>query len=215
MIQALMFDMDGVLVDTEPVHEAARQAVYRAYGIPATDVRHIPVKGRNTVSIFTDVNAVHPFPVPLHTAVREKHDLFVRLLEGPIDPLPGIRDLLERYHGRVPIALVSASAHKTVEAVLRSTELETYFPVRVHAGDVRAFKPDPEGYLLAAERVGRPPAACAVFEDSVIGIRAAKAAGARVVGVHTGPYPEDLGEADLAVQTVAAGLVDIVRFLEA
>jgi beta-phosphoglucomutase-like phosphatase (HAD superfamily) len=87
MKRALLFDMDGVLVDTEAVHHEARLSVYRKYGMDYGKLRHIPVAGRNTDAIFGDVHAVLPFPVPLKQAVEEKRARFVSLLERSIAPL--------------------------------------------------------------------------------------------------------------------------------
>jgi len=213
MIKALLFDMDGVLVDSEKIHHEARLQVYAKYGLDYEKVRHIPVAGRNTHSIFGDVQKVLPFPVPLEQAIHDKHETFVRMLDKPVKPLPGVIPLLKRYAGSLSIALVSASVRMNVEAVMKSSGLTPYFPERIYAEDVTRYKPHPEAYLLAASRLHLAPSDCLVFEDSGIGVQAAKRAGAGVVGVNTG-YPEDLSAADLVVDDMEKGLEDIIARIE-
>jgi HAD superfamily hydrolase (TIGR01509 family) len=213
MTRALLFDMDGVLVDTEKVHEAARLAVYRKHGIDYDKVRDIPVIGRNTDAIFEEVNARIPFPVPLAQAIREKRDIFVTMLKEPISPLPGVKDLLARYRGKLMTGLVSASARQNIDAVMKNTGLYVYFDGIICAEDVRFFKPDPESYLLGARKLGVDPGECVVFEDSRIGVLAARNAGARVVGVMTGHAPDNLALADLTVTDLAAGRKQIEQFI--
>jgi len=214
MKQALLFDMDGVLVDMEAVHHEARLAVYRKYGLDYERLRHIPVAGRNTDGIFGDVHAVLPFPVPLEEAVKEKRTLFVSLLEKSIEPLPGVRALLARYAASRIIALVSASARSTVDAAMRSSGLDPYFRFRITAEKVSRHKPDPEAYLMACSQLGVDPASCVVFEDSGIGVAAGKTAGAAVVGVRTGYRTEDLSAADLVVPDLESGRQAVIRFIE-
>lgn len=205
MTQALLFDMDGVLVDTEKIHQESRLRIYSKYGMDFELLKDIPVNGRNTDSIFMDVHARLPFPVPLAQVIREKRDIFVALLKEPILPLPGIKDILSRYRGRLKIALVSASARQNIDAVMRNTGLFVYFDAMVCAEDVKFYKPDPEGYLMGARKLGVEPASCVVFEDSRIGVLAAKNAGMRVVGVKTGYGTDDLRLADVEVPDIAQG----------
>ena len=213
MTRALLFDMDGVLVDTEKVHQAARLLVYQKYGMDFEKLKDIPVIGRNTDAIFLDVQARLPFPVPLTQVIGEKRDIFVSLLRGPIEPLPGVKKLLAEYRGKLKIALVSASARQNIEAVMNNTGLYIYFDTIVCAEDVKFFKPDPESYLLGARKLGVEPAECVVFEDSRVGVLAAKNAGARVVGVTTGHGGESLPLADLVVADMAVGSREIKRFI--
>ena len=214
MIRGLLFDMDGVLVDTEPVHAEARRRTYEKYGIPYDLVRDIPVIGRNTDAIFADVDIRVPFPVPLCEAVRFKRDAFVSLLGGALEPLPGVRALLDWSRGRFRVALVTASARQNVMAVLAGTGLAKCFDALVVAEDVKKWKPDPESYLLAAERLGLKPAECAVFEDSPVGAASARAAGMKVIGVNTGQGGKSPKAADRVVDDLESGAGAVRAFLE-
>lgn len=214
MTAALLFDLDGVIVDTEPVHEEARRRIYARHGIPLDRVCDIPVIGRNTDAIFADVHARIPFPIPLDQAIREKRDCFVALLGGHVAPLPGVRDLLARVRGRLKTALVTASARQNVAAVLRGTGLEAAFDAVVAAEDVTRWKPDPEGYQCAAERLKVAPADCVVIEDSPVGVEAARAAGMRVIGVRTGQGAKTPKAADLIVDNLEKGRDAVLAFIE-
>lgn len=214
MKKALLLDMDGVLVDMEPVHHEARLAIYRKYNMDYGRLQGVPVAGRNTDGIFADVNAILPFPVPLNQAVKEKRDMFVSLLEKSIVPLPGVKALLDRYAGTLVIALVSASARQTVDAAMKSSGLDPYFRVKIYAEKVKRHKPDPEAYLMACSQLNVNPGDCVVFEDSGVGVLAGKRAGAAVVGVRTGHRTEDLSAADLVVPDMEAGRERIIRLIE-
>jgi HAD superfamily hydrolase (TIGR01509 family) len=205
--------MDGVLVDTEPFHEEARQRVYAKYGIPQDKTAGIPRLGRNTKDIFADVHRRAPFPVPVAQAVAEKRALFVSLIQGPVRALPGVEAFLHRFKGRLKLALVSASARSNVETVLRATGFEAFFEVLVCEEDVKAFKPDPEAYRFAARRLGVAARECVAFEDSAVGVLAARRAGARVVAV--GPVSASLAGADLAVPDFERGAGEIIKLIEA
>jgi HAD superfamily hydrolase (TIGR01509 family) len=214
MIQGLLFDMDGVLVDTEVIHEKARQAVYKKYALDTEKIKAVPVTGRNTVAIFNDIQAITPFPVPLEKVIDEKRDVFVAMLQEPIQPLAGVRAMLERYAGKLPIGLVTASAGQNVDAVMANTGLGSFFNARVVAEDVTHYKPNPEAYILGAERIGVSPDNCLVFEDSPIGITAAKNAGATVVALRTGNDLEGLDHADCVADTIEAGWEEIIPLIE-
>jgi len=213
-IKAVLFDMDGVVVDTEPVHEESRRLTYLKYGIPYDKVRDIPVIGRNTDAIFADVNARFPFPVELKTAIKAKRDIFVDLLGKHVDLLPGVAECIEYFRLRYRIALVTASARQNVDAVLAGSGLTGRFHALVVAEDVKRWKPDPEGFLLAASRLDVKPEDCVVIEDSPVGVAAAKAAGMRVIGVRTGQGGTAPKEAHLMVDDLDSGSETVIKFVE-
>lgn len=213
-IKAILFDMDGVVVDTEPVHEESRRLTYLKYGISYDSVRDIPVIGRNTDAIFADVNDRFPFPVELKTAIKVKRDIFVELLGKHVDLLPGVSVAIEYFRNRYRIALVTASARQNVDAVLAGSSLTGKFHALVVAEDVTKWKPDPEGFLLAASRLSVKAEECVVIEDSPVGVAAAKAAGMRVIGVRTGQGGTAPKEADLMVDDLYTGRNEVIKFIE-
>lgn len=215
MIKALLFDMDGILVNTEKVHQKARRLTYDHYKIDYNTIKHIPVIGRNTDAIFKDIEKVISFPVSLKEASRYKRDIFVSLINNdPIPPLDGIVDILNKYSKKLRIAIVSSSCKTNMEAVLRNSNLKDFFELIISAEDVTNCKPDPEGYKAAAKTFNLEPSECIVFEDSGVGIKAGKASGATVIGVYTSPYPEDLSQADYTIKNIKHGLDFVSKLID-
>lgn len=188
MPQALLIDMDGTLVDTEPYWEDAKIGLANKHGIPFTAEDAAPLVGR---SMMVTIEALQAAGVPLgeeDVLAALVDEVATRLGKG-IPWLPGAQDFLERMKSEeIPCALVTQAwepvARQTVKAsngVLR---------VLVSGGDVSHPKPDPEPYLLAAERLGVDPTRCVAMEDSPAGVASAEAAGAQVI-VLPGIHPVD------------------------
>jgi HAD superfamily hydrolase (TIGR01509 family) len=213
--KGLVFDLDGVLVDTENLHEKARREVYSRYDIPLEAVQDIPVAGRNTVSIFNDVNGIRPFGVSdLSVPIREKREIFVKLIDRGVALLPGIQRLLDYARARLKIGLGSSSTGSNVNKILDVTGIREYFDIVVVAEDVERVKPDPETFIKVLDSFGAAGGECVVFEDSRPGMKAGRAAGATVVGVKTGPYETDFDCADLVVENVEKGFDRIIELIE-
>jgi HAD superfamily hydrolase (TIGR01509 family) len=134
----------------------------------------------------------------------EKNVHFIAMLEDRLDAMPGAeRLLIELLKDNALLGLVSHSPRVNVDAAISYLEWDSVFQVRIGNEDVQKHKPDPEGFLLAADKLGVKPERCLVFEDSPAGIRAGKAAGMRVVGVRNRSVdlgPDALAEADLVVE---------------
>ncbi len=214
MKRGLIFDLDGVLVDTEGAHEKARREIYRKYDIPLEKIRHIPVAGRNTADIFRDVNKVHSFGVPeLRVPIREKREIFVELLEHGVGLLPGIRRLLDFARGKMKIGIGSSSTNSNVHRILDLTRIRDYFDVVVTAEDVLYVKPHPETYHTILRRFGLSGAQCVVLEDTAMGMRAGRDAGLTVIGVRTGHYETNYEYADMVVRAVDSGFEDTLGLI--
>lgn len=174
---AVVFDMDGVLIDTdEPIAALWTGVIGRRLERAELD-RY--VFGRSPVHTVTGL--LPDLPVERQAAVLAEIDA----AEPDLDfrPVPGARELVAALRaGGIALALVTSGSAVRVERVLHGLDIAEAFAVRVTAGDAPS-KPAPDCYLLAAERLGVPPGRCVVFEDSVSGVRSALAAGARCVGV--------------------------------
>lgn len=203
LIEAVVFDLDGVLIDSEPVWEEVRRQVSLHHGGrwgPDTQQR---IMGMNTpewarylseeVGVGLDPNAVAKTVI---AGIRERYHWALPLLPGAIDAV--------RRCSRVgwPLGIASSSPIEVIELVLDLTGIAPLFTAVVSSDEVGAGKPAPDVYLLAARRLGRPPETCAAIEDSTNGIRAAAAAGLRVVAVPRPNFPpaaDALGLADLVL----------------
>jgi HAD superfamily hydrolase (TIGR01509 family) len=180
---AVLFDMDGLLVDSEPLWLAAETAIMDRLGAPWTEADQMQLLGGslNRTVRYLLAKATRPVPPEL---VGEwlMSDVTERVRRGGVPLRPGARELLaEVAAAGLPRALVTSSERGFMEAVLASTGLR--FDVLVCADDVTVTKPDPEPYLLAAKRVGVHPGDCFVLEDSPNGVASAEAAGCRVFAV--------------------------------
>ena len=212
MLEAVMFDMDGLLVDSEPLWFQAEQAVMSRLGGPwsAAD-QHVLVGGSmdTTVSYLLSKGTR---PAPRAAVARWLIDAMVDLLTTrPLPVMPGAAELLTEVRAAgLPHALVTSSEPEVVDAVLARLGAGA-FPVVVCAADVAHAKPDPELYLLAAAKLGTDPRHCIALEDSPNGVAAAEAAGYLTVAVPSViPIPARPGRVVLSSLS-GLTLADLVR----
>lgn len=193
MVAALVFDLDGVIVDSNAMHVLAweRYLARFARSLPRDAGRLI--FGRHNDEIVRDLlgESLSAQELAAHGAAKE--ELYRELMRPVLDRrlVPGLGEFLRRW-SQLPLAVASNAERANVDFVLEESGLRPYFRVTLDGGQVRRPKPDPEIYLEAARRLGVQPASCVVFEDSPSGVAAARAAGAQVVGVRT-TYEELLG----------------------
>jgi len=195
---AIILDMDGVIIDSNPVHRSAWSIYNRRYGIETDEAMQQRMYGKRNDEIVRDFlgENLTPGEVLNHGAAKER--LYRELMAAamPDSLVPGVREFLKRYAG-APIGVASNAERENLDFVLDRADLRRYFQVIIDGNQVRNPKPDPEIYLRAAERLGVPGCDCIVFEDSLPGLEAARNAGMRTVGVKT--THAELPDADLAI----------------
>jgi HAD superfamily hydrolase (TIGR01509 family) len=174
--------MDGTLTDSEPAFHAAINEILARYG------KHVPIEnygqfiGMETPATWTRMIELHELPVELEQVIKDYEPVLMERLRQPRPALPGARELVLALRERgVPIALCTASYKRWVDAILPSAGLEGLFDVLSTCDMVTKTKPQPEPYLLAAEKLGLPPEECVAIEDSVNGLTSALGAGMHVV----------------------------------
>lgn len=186
-----LFDWDGVIVDSSAAHERSweRLAAETGHPLPADHFRR--GFGMKNEAIIPDLLGWTRDPTEVERLSLRKEELFRDVIAGAgIEPLPGVREWLRRLDGAgVPRAIASSTHLENIRVILGRIGLDGFRAV-VSAEDVHRGKPDPEVFLLAAARLEAPPERCVVFEDTQVGIDAARAAGMRVVGVAT-THPRD------------------------
>lgn len=182
----LIFDMDGVLVDSNPVHREAWSVYNRGFGLETTEAMHQRMYGKRNDQIVRDFfgEALPPEEVAARGAAKEK--LYREMISGRLEEIlvPGLRVFLEN-HGTIPKAIATNAEPANVNFLLDRANLRRHFQVVVDGHQVGHPKPHPEIYLRTAEQMGVAPADCIVLEDSHSGVRAARAAGMRVIGICT------------------------------
>lgn len=183
-IQAVVFDMDGLMLNTEDVFELAGQELLVRRGMEMTDaIRHRMI-GRRPVEAFEALMELTGITEPIQDLMDETREIFGGFIEDHLDCMPGLFDVLERVEDRkLPRAVATSSPRQYMETLLNRFELLNRFDTTLTAEDVTHGKPHPEIYLAAAERLNVDPTLMLVLEDSEAGTRAAAAAGAFVVAV--------------------------------
>jgi len=207
VIQAVVFDLDGVLLDSEPLWERARRRFVTAHGGTYTDRATRDIMGmsapewaqylRTRLGVRLDESAINAGVVGLVAAAYEER----------LPLYPGAVEAVRRMGARVPLGLASSSNRSLIDLVLERAGLRDAFAVTVSSEEVERGKPAPDVYLRAASLLAVEPAACGAVEDSTNGIRAAKAAGYFVAAIPNSDYPpapDVLGLADAVVPAVAA-----------
>jgi HAD superfamily hydrolase (TIGR01509 family) len=193
--RAVLFDLDGLLVDSEPVWFEVERAVMAKLGGqwgPGDQEALIGGSLERTVAYLLAKAPAPPSAGPDDAARWLLDGMTELMLARGVPVMPGARELLAEVAGAgIPHALVTSSARQIMDAAMGVTGMR--FPVTVCSEDVRRTKPDPEPYLLAAARLGVPPPGCVVLEDSPNGVAAARAAGCPVIAVPSVPIPAGPG----------------------
>ena len=216
-MQAIVFDFDGVIADSEGAHEAALLKTVARVGLSFT-----PEQYREELIGFDDREAYpaiarlcgRTLEPGLAAELAEAKRLLIEAMiaDGEVPPLPGSLELVIEASGRdIPIAICSGALRSEIVLMLAAFGASDRFGTIVSADDVERAKPDPAGYLMAAERLGVAPSECAVIEDTPTGIAAARAAGyGRIIGVCHSLDAEQLHGADVVVPSTRELTVDRV-----
>ena len=173
---AYLFDCDGTIVDSMPLHYKAWKQILGEWNCEFSEERFYAWGGMPIVEIISTLNKEYGLSMPVETLAARKESLYFELLPA-LKPVPEVVEHIFDQHGKIPLAVVSGSTRDSVVASLTALRLLDRFDALVCAGEYRNSKPHPEAFLLAAEKLGVPPNACLVFEDTDMGIEAATAAG--------------------------------------
>jgi len=211
-IQAVIFDMDGVLTDSEPLINAAAVAMFRERGLVVQPEDFAPFVGTGENRYLGGVAELHGWAIDLASAKRRTYEVYLERVATELRAFPGAIELVNRCRGAgLKVAVASSADWIKIEANLNRIGLPPSGWDAVVTGDeVECKKPAPDIFLEAAARLDLPPAACVVVEDAVNGIEAAKAAGMRCVAVAQSFDAARLVRADLVRPSVAeVSLVDL------
>ncbi len=173
---AYLFDCDGTVADSMPLHYKAWKQALAEWGCEFGEERFYGLGGMPVKEIISTLNREHGLTMPVDAVSLRKENLYYELL-AELRAVPDVLEHVNAQHGRIPFAVVSGSTRESVTASLEALHLMDRFDVLVCAGDYAKSKPDPEAFLLAAAKLNVPPHSCLVFEDTDMGIAAAKAAG--------------------------------------
>jgi HAD superfamily hydrolase (TIGR01509 family) len=182
LFKAYLFDCDGTIADSMPLHFKAWKKTLAEWNCEFEEELFYEWGGMPVAEIISTLNARHGLNMPVENVAHRKEELYFELLPQ-LKPVPEVLEHIRTEHGRIPFGAVSGSTKESVTASLVTLDLLDRFDTMVCAGDYAKSKPDPEAFLLAASRLGVAPERCLVFEDTDMGIQAAKAAGMASVKV--------------------------------
>ena len=191
-MKAIISDLDGVLLDTEPaMAKACIKGFKEKYGITSRMEDYEPLCGMGAVSYFTALCKL--YGIPFHESIiDELYEFYFDVIETEARHFPGVPEKIKEWHDSgIVLAVASSSPERKVYANLKVAGLDLkYFSAIVTGDDVKEAKPDPAIFIEAARRIGANPADCLVYEDSIHGIKAAKLAGMRAIGIR-GLFKDD------------------------
>lgn len=174
--KAYLFDCDGTIADSMPLHYRAWKQALGEWNCDFEEKLFYDWGGMPVVEIISTLNERHGLQMPVESVARRKEELYFELLPQ-LQVIPEVLQHIEAEHTKIPFAVVSGSTRESVTVSLVALNLLERFDAMVCAGDYAKSKPAPEAFLLAAARLGVAPELCLVFEDTEMGIQAAKAAG--------------------------------------
>jgi HAD superfamily hydrolase (TIGR01509 family) len=180
--QAYLFDCDGTIADSMPIHYLTWRTALAEWNCEFTEELFYGWGGLPIAEIISLLNEKQGLEMPVEKVAHRKEELYYDSLPH-LKAVPEVLEHIEAQHGRIPFAVVSGSTRDSVEASLRTLKLLDKFQTLVCAGDYNKGKPDPEAFLIAAKRLNVEPQHCLVFEDTEMGIEAARAAGMAYVKV--------------------------------
>ena len=201
MIEAVIFDFDGVIVDTEPIHRVREMEVLRKFGIVISKEEYVKYRGMNYETICKDIAKTHP-------SKPDPKVLEAALMNGCVesyekaDAFDGAKELIEGLSGKFRMAIASSANRPEIVSTLERLGMSQFFKVIVSTDDIVNSKPDPEIFLKAAKALGISPGNCVVIEDATNGIRAANTAGMKSIGF-VGNGEQDLSEAQFVVKALS------------
>lgn len=203
MYKAVLFDMDGVIIDSEPVRQKLEKELFKKLGMDVSDEEHQSYVGTTSEGMWQGIKSNHDTPHSIAELIGMEQSNYLSNLEKYDDqyPMPGVIDLIKNLHENgMTLVVASSACMKNIEVVVKKFKLEKYFTKLVSGEEVPKGKPAPDVFLEAAKRINMQADKCIVIEDATNGVAAAKAAGMKCIGISS-PHrvPQDLSEADLVV----------------
>lgn len=184
MIQGLIFDCDGTLADTMPLHWRAWQVVAARHRLHLPEDRFYALGGVPSREIVKLLSAEQGLGLDHLAIAREKEAEYLPLI-AQVEPINAVVGVAREHFGKLPMAVASGSTHRVLEQVLARLDIRQLFQAVVTSEDVAHQKPAPDIFLEAARRLGVPPQQCRAYEDSDLGMQAIRAAGMEAVDVRT------------------------------
>lgn len=192
--EAVIFDMDGVVIDSEPLHERSSRLVLAQHNLEIEDAIFNDFKGSTDRTILEYLVAENNLDVSVETLLQKKRSTYASLIDE-LQPIYGVVSFINRISDEYRLALTTSASRRNKELAFSKFNLHRFFEVVITSDDINNPKPDPEPYLETTSRLQLAPQDCVVIEDSFNGVRSAAAAGCTVVGITTSFEPDALMDA--------------------
>lgn len=214
MIKAVLFDMDGVLVDSEELIYLAAKQMFKEHGISVTKEDFVPFIGTGENSYLGNVARKHGFPIDINRDKARTYEIYAQIAPQKLRIFPGVKSFINECRNKKLRLAVATSADEVKMTVnLKASGLYTgIFDTTVNGLEVIHKKPHPEIYLRAAKKLSVEPSACLIVEDAVNGIEAARAAGARCLAVTNSFSAAELSKADWIVNSLSEVAEDVLSW---
>ncbi|WP_235298726.1 HAD family hydrolase [Portibacter marinus] len=207
--KAILFDMDGTLVNTEPLHEEAWHQTLDPFNINLSEDWFNKYTGSTDRVLINDISKQYQIHLDVDELLEKKRNVFLKLAQTRSQVFGGVREGLERLSKIYDLALVTSSSRKGAVCVLEAVDLSKFFKTTITFDDVEKHKPDPEPYLKAINYFGIMPQDCIAVEDSFSGSKSAKTAGCYTIGVLNSVEADKLESADRIFESTK----DVMKFL--
>jgi beta-phosphoglucomutase family hydrolase len=218
MIQTVIFDLDGVIIDSEPVHFKLERQMLDELKVDISSEEHNSYVGMSSENMWTTIVNKHDLSYQPAELVKKKHSLYLDHLinEQNLHPIPGVAELIkELYQNNFKLIIASSSPLEVIDAVLKKFDLSNYFIATISGTQLTHSKPHPEIFLRAATLADSEPEECVVIEDSQNGVTAAKAAGMKCIGfANPNSGNQNLNKADAIINSFEEINIDFIRNLQ-
>jgi len=215
MIQTVIFDMDGVIIDSEPVYFDIDKQMFEELNIAVSFEEHCSYVGTSSQNMWNAIITKHGVAEQPAELMRKEYSLYLEHLANAKDlqPIDGVVELIhELYKDNFKLVLASSSQMASIDIVLNKFKLDELFIAKVSGSELAHSKPHPEIFLRSARLIKSDPSECIVIEDSKNGVTAAKAAGMKCIGfLNPNSGNQDLKNADLVIHSFGELNADIVK----
>ena len=217
MIQTVIFDLDGVIIDSEPIYFSIEKEMFKELKIPVSFEEHCGYVGTSSRNMWEAIVEKYKLPCKAEVLVKRESDAYLDhlLSQNNLSPIYGVVELIKDFHKEnFKILLASSSHMKVIDIVINKFHLSEYFIGKISGTDLKFSKPHPEIFLRAAKLANCKPEECAVIEDSENGVSAAKAANMKCIGfANPNSGVQNLTKADIIITSFKQLNIDIVRNL--
>lgn len=214
MIKAVLFDMNGIIINDEHIHELAFKQTLRPYDILITHQDYILCcVGKTDRAGYELISTQFSKKLPIDKLLEDKANLYLKLFPEHKKTYPNVIELIHSLAKNFILGLTSSSSRQEVDLIITEFQIKDKFFTTISGNDVLNGKPNPEPYIKTSDKIGVPTNECLVIEDSRSGVESAKSAGCFCIGVTTTHSKEDLKDADAIVDNFAEINMQLINSL--